>query len=174
MSCFSRVILGIVQVLLLKLLLLLPFFHTGITIVYFKQMSERVITTRHGKVRGMLVEFPNRHLRPVEAYLGLRYGDLDNGGMRFMPPRSPKDKWSDISTMKEHKPVCPQPTKNVRPHCQYLYEGRMAQLRNITPFLHNQIEDCLYLNLYVPIQGRFVSTVMFSSVSFLLFDACMS
>ncbi|CAL1527296.1 unnamed protein product, partial [Lymnaea stagnalis] len=133
-------------------LILLPLLLNGEVVL--KQLSERVITTRYGKVRGLLVEFPNRHLRPVEAYLGLRYGDLDSGGMRFMPPKNPKEMWNRIRVAVKHQPVCPQPRRHEREYSQQLPEGRVAHLRNITPFLTEQKEDCLNLNLYVPIQGR--------------------
>nr|KAG5687437.1 hypothetical protein BaRGS_031765 [Batillaria attramentaria] len=120
-------------------------------IVYLKQMSHRVITTRYGKVRGILVEFPNRHLKPVEAYLGLRYADLERGNMRFMPPKNPKEQWNGVLAAVEQKPVCPQLTRHEREYQHVLPEGRAAHLRNITPFLTEQTEDCLTLNLYVPI-----------------------
>ncbi|KAL8625564.1 hypothetical protein ACOMHN_014652 [Nucella lapillus] len=116
-----------------------------------KQMSRRVITTRYGKVRGILVEFPNRHLKPVEAFFGLKYADLEKGNMRFMPPKNPKEQWTKIRAAIQQRPSCPQLTRHEREYEQALPEGRVAHLRNITPFLTDQIEDCLTLNLYVPI-----------------------
>lgn len=154
MRGFSHITVPEFMVFLLQVLLLHSFFDVSSTIVNRRQMSDRVITTRYGKVRGMLVEFPNRHLRPVEAYLGLRYADLHGSTMRFMPPRSPEEQWSGIRIVSEYPAVCPQPTKHIRDHCKYLYEGRIAQVRNITPFLAHQNEDCHTLNLYVPIQGK--------------------
>lgn len=32
--------------------------------------------------------------------------------------------------------------------------GRLEYLRRLLPYLQNQSEDCLYLNIYVPIQGK--------------------
>ncbi|XP_076453475.1 neuroligin-2-like [Babylonia areolata] len=116
-----------------------------------KQMSSRVITTRYGKVRGILVEFPNRHLKPVEAFFGLKYADLEKGNMRFMPPKNPKEQWTKIRAAIQQRPSCPQLTRHEREYEHALPEGRVAHLRNITPFLTDQVEDCLTLNLYVPI-----------------------
>jgi neuroligin len=31
--------------------------------------------------------------------------------------------------------------------------GKLAQLKRLAPFLKNQSEDCLYLNIYVPLSG---------------------
>ena len=137
--------------------------------VIMKQLSHRVITTRYGKVRGILVEFPNRHLRPVEAYLGLRYADLDNGGMRFMPPKNPMEKWSGIRVAIKNPTVCPQKTKHEKDLSQFLPDGRVTHLRNITPFLRDQDEDCLTLNLYVPIKGKEVLKYIFSPLLFVVF-----
>ena len=119
-----------------------------------KQMSGRVITTRYGKVRGILVEFPNRHLKPVEAFFGLKYADLEKGNMRFMPPKNPKEQWAKIRAAVRQRPSCPQLTRHEREYENVLPEGRLAHLRNITPFLTEQIEDCLTLNLYVPIPSE--------------------
>lgn len=33
-------------------------------------------------------------------------------------------------------------------------KGRLEYLRRLLPHLQNQSEDCLYLNIYVPIQGK--------------------
>ncbi|XP_048246692.1 neuroligin-4, X-linked-like isoform X2 [Haliotis cracherodii] len=116
-------------------------------VVYKKQLSSSVINTRYGKVRGMLVEFPN-DLRPTIAYLGLRYADLDQGSMRFMPPKSPMERWSGTASAVGNQTACPQPKPLDRD--LGVPEERAARLRNISPFLHNQVEDCLTLNIYVP------------------------
>ncbi|KAH9512311.1 Neuroligin 4-like [Bulinus truncatus] len=144
-----RSLRGLVR--LAVLMLLLP---DGSGKVILKHLSERVISTRYGKVRGMLVEFnPMNRLKNVEAFLGLRYGDLDAGGMRFMPPKNPKEQWNGIRVAVKHMPVCPQPKRHEREYSQQLPESRVAHLRNITPYLTDQKEDCLYLNLYVPKQA---------------------
>ncbi|XP_050389898.1 neuroligin-4, X-linked isoform X2 [Patella vulgata] len=120
--------------------------------VRMTRLSERVMTTRYGKVRGVLVEFPNRHLRTVEAYLGLRYADLNQGGLRFMPPKNPMEKWNGIRVAIEHQPVCPQRKLSDSEMQNSGPDGREGQIRNISSFLLKQTEDCLTLNIYVPIQ----------------------
>ena len=132
---------------LLTFLQLVPW---SAAIVYRKQMSSRVITTRYGKVRGILVEFPNRHLKPVEAFFGLKYADLEKGNMRFMPPKNPKEQWTKIRAAIARQPSCPQLMRHEKDYQNVLPESRVNHLRNITPFLTEQVEDCLTLNLYVP------------------------
>lgn len=54
-------------------------------------------------------------------------------------------------------PVCPQRLPNVANETAALEKmprGRLEYLRRLLPYLQNQSEDCLYLNIYVPIQGK--------------------
>lgn len=145
-------------------------------VVYKKQLSSSVINTRYGKVRGMLVEFPN-DLRPTIAYLGLRYADLDQGSMRFMPPKSPMERWSGTASAVGNQTACPQPKPLDRD--LGVPEERAARLRNISPFLHNQVEDCLTLNIYVPTKGKYYSLhsklrYMFIIYRILVFDKSLN
>ena len=133
-------------------------------IVYRKQLSSRVITTRYGKVRGVLVEFPNRHLKPVEAFLGLKYADLEKGNMRFMPPKNPKEQWTKIRAAISQRPACPQPLYNDKYYRDGNPSNRTYHGRNITPFVTEQVEDCLTLNLYVPIQRKLIMLILYSII----------
>ncbi|XP_070173495.1 neuroligin-4, X-linked-like [Littorina saxatilis] len=141
----------------LTLLQLLPW---TAAVVYQKQLSSRVITTRYGKVRGILVEFPNRHLNPVEAYFGLKYADLEKGNMRFMPPKNPKEQWTKIRAAVLQQPACPQLMRHEREYQDVQPENRVSHLRNITAYLTKQQEDCLSLNLYVPMPKWNETTAM--------------
>lgn len=54
-------------------------------------------------------------------------------------------------------PVCPQRLPNIANETAALEKmpkGRLEYLRRLLPYLQNQSEDCLYLNIYVPIQGK--------------------
>ncbi|XP_059162387.1 neuroligin-4, X-linked-like [Physella acuta] len=153
MMFFARMRYKFLEQALVYVLFLIPLLQNGFGRVVIKGLSDRIVSTRYGKVRGVLVEFENQLLRRrVEAYYGLRYADLDNGGMRFMPPKNPKENWNGIRVAVDHSPVCPQPIRHERDYSQQLPEGRVTHLRNITPFLSKQMEDCLNLNLHVPIQ----------------------
>ena len=61
-------------------------------------------------------------------------------------------------------PVCPQRLPNIANETAALEKmpkGRLEYLRRLLPYLQNQSEDCLYLNIYVPIQGKFHDFIFF-------------
>ena len=62
----------------------------------FDTLSARVVTTNHGKLRGVQIDFDGTSLQPVEAYLGVQYASLLGGTLRFMPPTSPTEKWNGV------------------------------------------------------------------------------
>lgn len=54
--------------------------------------------------------------------------------------------------------VCPQRLPDISNETAALDKmpkGRLEYLRRLFPYLQNQSEDCLYLNIYAPIQGEF-------------------
>jgi len=111
--------------------------------LFSTQMSQRIINTRYGQLRGLLITLPNRTLPPVEAYLGLEYASLRGRELRFMPPTVSRiGPWNGVRTALKFRPICPQtvPT-DITPD----------RLSRILPFLDAQQEDCLYLNVYVPL-----------------------
>ncbi|XP_064638758.1 neuroligin-4, X-linked-like isoform X2 [Lineus longissimus] len=122
--------------------------------VYTRDMSPRTIETKYGKLRGMLVEIPNKHLPPVEAYLGLGYASLLGGNLRFMPPTSPMEQWNGVRVAITHRPVCPQKIPTEEELAAKYPKGRMEHFKRLIPFLKDQNEDCLNLNVYVPTRGE--------------------
>ncbi len=122
--------------------------------VFATQMSPRVVTTQYGKLRGVLVTLPNRHLPMVEAYLGLQYASVLNGELRFMPPTSPMQTWNGIRVALKFRPVCPQKIPREEELAKKLPMGRVEHFKRLIPFLEHQAEECLNLNIYVPVRGR--------------------
>lgn len=118
------------------------------------QMSPRVITTQYGKVRGVLVSLPNKKLPMVEAYLGLQYASILGKELRFMPPTSPLEKWDGIRIALKFRPVCPQKVPDISELQKRLPKGRVDHYKRILPFLEKQKEECLNLNIYVPVRGK--------------------
>jgi neuroligin len=54
--------------------------------------------------------------------------------------------------------VCPQRLPDISNETAALEKmprGRLEYLRRLLPYLRNQSEDCLYLNVYAPVQGKF-------------------
>lgn len=121
--------------------------------VFATQLSQRIVSTQYGKLRGILVTPPGRHLPQVEAFLGLEYASLLGGELRFMPPTSPVGRWEGVRTAVKFKPVCPQRLPDLdelqRRHPVYVVD----HFRRLLPFLERQQEDCLSLNVYVPVRG---------------------
>ena len=125
--------------------------------VFSTQMSRRVVTTRYGRLRGILVNLPEPTLPPVEAYLGLEYASLLGGELRFLPPTSPVTRWDGVRTALKFKPVCPQPLPDLNDIARRAPSSVVDRLRRIVPFLEQQQEDCLYLNVYVPVRGQWLT-----------------
>lgn len=53
--------------------------------------------------------------------------------------------------------MCPQrlpDISNETAALERMPKGRLEYLKRLLPYLKNQSEDCLYLNVYAPIQGR--------------------
>lgn len=87
----------------------------------------------------------------MEAYLGLQYGSLLGGELRFMPPTAPTETWGEaIKDASRFHPICPQPNGEMM-----VARASSAEMRDkwmvMTPYLEHQAEECLRLNVYVPV-----------------------
>lgn len=131
-----------------------------------RQWSTRVVTTKQGLTRGFLF-LPKGH-EGVEVFLGIPYASPPLGSLRLMPPVSGAP-WSGVKMNEHFPPVCPQalpwglpsssPEMNANltdddEALKWMPRGRLAQLKRLFPFLSNQSEDCLYLNVLVPLSGK--------------------
>ncbi|XP_073821173.1 juvenile hormone esterase [Musca autumnalis] len=88
-----------------------------------KELSDLVITTALGKIRGTLLT--SQKGRNFYAFRGIRYAKPPVGELRFKPPE-PVEQWFDIFDATFDGPMCPQP-------------GLSSQ---------DVSEDCLRLNIY--------------------------
>ena len=119
-------------------------------------LSARVVKTKQGSVKGVLVIPSNRELQPVEAFLGIPYASPPVAALRFMPPVSPMP-WHGVRLMDKYGPACPQTlpdVNNEQEALRFVTRGRLQYLRRLLPYLRNQSEDCLYLNIYAPVTGK--------------------
>lgn len=119
--------------------------------------SERVVKLEHGDLQGFIVKPNNRGLGHVEVFLGVPYAAPPVGNLRFMPPTQ-SFPWSYIRRAETMPPVCPQKLPDVSNRKEALKkmpEGRYNYLQRLIPQLRNQSEDCLYLNIYVPVKSEY-------------------
>jgi hypothetical protein len=140
------------------------------------QMSPRTVQTQYGKLRGIIVLRPtaappsnaavglppmtnagSSRLRmvPVEQFLGLQYASTLGSELRFMPPTGSMEKWEGVHVALKHRAVCPQPIPDVGRLSRRMPRGRVEHFRRMVSFVDKQTEDCLSLNVYVPLPGEY-------------------
>ncbi|XP_023936218.2 uncharacterized protein LOC112044578 [Bicyclus anynana] len=140
----------------IALSLLLPMANEGATVYEdprtFSKDEKRLSREYHlrqGALRGLIVKpGKNYDLQPVEMFLGIPYAAPPVGNLRFMPPVT-APLWQGVRMATRFAPVCPQSLpviKKGNPPSM----GRQHYLNRLKPFLAQESEDCLYLNIYVP------------------------
>lgn len=127
-----------------------------------------IVTTNYGKIRGIKKDLNNEILGPVEQYLGVPYATAPIGDHRFQPPEAPGS-WQEIRNATQFAPVCPQNIHGVLPEIM-LPVWFTDNLDVAAGYIHNQSEDCLYLNVYVPTEdGEFTVFVKGGGVGVICF-----
>jgi carboxylesterase type B len=119
-------------------------------------LSSRTVHTKYGDLRGVIWELDGRHLGSVEVFRGVPYASPPVGNLRFMPPVTGA-LWRGVKMADRFSPVCPQRLPNISDEQSALKKmpkGRLEYLKRLLPYLQNQSEDCLYLNIYTPTQGK--------------------
>ncbi|XP_043284549.1 uncharacterized protein [Venturia canescens] len=107
------------------------------------------VEVKEGKLRGMVRKpTTNQRLQLVDVFLGVPYAEPPVDSLRFSPPKSPRP-WRYVRRAEEFAPVCPQNLPDLRLEVE---PGRHEYLEKLLPYLRNQSEDCLYLNIYAPHQ----------------------
>uniref|UniRef100_A0A6V7JM35 Carboxylesterase type B domain-containing protein n=1 Tax=Bracon brevicornis TaxID=1563983 RepID=A0A6V7JM35_9HYME len=139
---------NIVSMCLFIILVLIP------PIVTRAELSSRIIRTKYGEISGVIVTL-ERNLESVEVFRGVPYASPPVGSLRFMPPVNGA-LWQGVKVADKFSPVCPQKLPELT---HDMPKGREEYLKRLLPFLRNQSEDCLYLNIYAPAQGMFYIVV---------------
>jgi len=116
----------------------------------------REIVIKQGKIRGIALKSSNPNRGAVDIFLGIPYAAPPVGTQRFMPPGSPPP-WPGVRQADSFGPVCPQrppDISNEKEALKAMSAGRYHYLKRLLPYLRNQSEDCLYLNIYAPSPGK--------------------
>lgn len=118
-------------------------------------LTSRTVRTKYGDVSGVIVTLDSKHLEPVEVFRGIPYASPPLGSLRFMPPVTGA-LWQGVKIADKFSPVCPQRLPDIANETAALKrmpKGRLEYLKRLLPYLKEQSEDCLYLNIYAPVQG---------------------
>ncbi|KAG7304581.1 hypothetical protein JYU34_011542 [Plutella xylostella] len=122
--------------------------------VKFK-ISSRIVQTKFGKLQGIVLAMDeHRFLSPLEVFLGVPYATPPVGSNRFSPTRTPSP-WDGVRVSDRPGPVCPQKLPDLeeeRTILEKMPKGRLEYVKRLMPYLKNQSEDCLYLNIFAPLQ----------------------
>lgn len=135
------------------------------------KISTRIVQTRYGRLQGLIVpmDLQHRYFKPIEVFLGVPYATPPVQSNRFSPTRAPSP-WDGIRVSDKVGPVCPQKLPDISNETAALEKmpkGRLEYLKRLLPYLKNQSEDCLYLNIYAPAQGK---SQMFAHFQFALYS----
>lgn len=125
------------------------------------KISTRIVQTRYGRLQGLILPMDqHRYLKPVEVFMGVPYATPPVMSNRFSPTRTPSP-WNGVRVSDKLGPVCPQKLPDISNETAALEKmpkGRLEYLKRLLPFLKNQSEDCLYLNIFAPAQGKIAFT----------------
>ncbi|KYN30060.1 Neuroligin-4, Y-linked [Trachymyrmex cornetzi] len=119
------------------------------------ELSSRIVRTKYGELSGVIVTL-DRYLEGVEVFRGVPYASPPIGSLRFMPPVTGA-LWQGVKIADKFGPVCPQKLPELS---DKMPKGRVEYLKRLLPYLKNQSEDCLYLNIYAPVQELHIAEVL--------------
>ncbi|XP_062711942.1 neuroligin-1 [Aedes albopictus] len=117
--------------------------------------SSRIVETKSGAIRGVILELHSKYLEPVEVFKAVPYAAPPVGNLRFEAPKK-LPPWKGTKLADTFGPVCPQSFPDISNRTVALLsmpKGRYQHLKRLQPLLANQSEDCLTLNIYVPGSG---------------------
>lgn len=69
--------------------------------------SSRIVETKSGAIRGVILELNSKHLEPVEVFKAVPYALPPVGNQRFEEPKS-LPPWKGTKLADTFAPVCPQ------------------------------------------------------------------
>jgi neuroligin len=129
----------------------------------FQADVANLISTRQGNVRGEQISYASRDATSssfqirASVYKGIPFASPPLASLRFMPPVT-SSPWTGVRDAKTFAPVCPQSfppeIRNRSLAMKTMTEPTLREILRRKAALRNQSEDCLYLNVYVPVTGN--------------------
>uniref|UniRef100_H0VU94 Carboxylic ester hydrolase n=1 Tax=Cavia porcellus TaxID=10141 RepID=H0VU94_CAVPO len=104
--------------------------------------SPPVVDTKYGKVLGKY-ERVEGFAQPVAVFLGVPFAKPPIGSLRFAPPQPPES-WNYVKNTTSYPPMCSQLKMGE------IFETDLVSMRKISVSIS---EDCLYLNIYTPVDA---------------------
>lgn len=113
-------------------------------------------------IKGIDIHFSKFNLSMIRAYYGIRFASVG----KLKPGLAPEyrfqqsvasfyyEDFSGTRLFENYKPVCPQNLGNFSHIDENMLNPYWRHLKMIQPFLKDQNEECLTLNIYVPKRGN--------------------
>ncbi|XP_046368827.2 carboxylesterase 5A-like [Haliotis rufescens] len=95
------------------------------------------VDTKQGRVKGYHISSKSGY--SLQVFLGIPYAEPPVGDLRFARP-IPAGSWHGIHDATFYRPICPQRLS-------------LIQTFSFGPVFNNTNEDCLYLNVFAPMNG---------------------
>ncbi|XP_036604056.1 cocaine esterase-like [Trichosurus vulpecula] len=105
--------------------------------------DDLIRTTEFGQIQGTQISIKEID-KGVNVFLGIPFAKPPVGALRFSPPQPP-DSWSNVRDATAHPPSCLQ---------NFTFLERMAMVMKGNISTTAISEDCLYLNIYVPVFAK--------------------
>ncbi|XP_036604054.1 cocaine esterase-like [Trichosurus vulpecula] len=105
--------------------------------------DDLIRTTESGQVQGTQISIKGID-KSVNVFLGIPFAKPPVGALRFSPPQPP-DSWSNVRDATAHPPSCLHDVTALK---------RMAMVMKVNVPTTAVSEDCLYLNIYVPVHAK--------------------
>ncbi|XP_036604065.1 cocaine esterase-like [Trichosurus vulpecula] len=105
--------------------------------------DDLIRTTESGQIEGTQISIKEID-KVVNVFLGIPFAKSPVGALRFSPPQPP-DSWSNVRDATAHPPSCLQDVTLLE---------KMARSMKMNIPITASSEDCLYLNIYVPVHTK--------------------
>ena len=117
------------------------------------RLGQKEVHITEGPIRGLTVDiYPSAgYLPPVEVFRGIQYHITRGKTLRFFPPRPSYETWDTRKSMSKFSKPCFQRKPKVTDSLPANIKNRISRYKHFTK---ETVEDCLYLNLYVPKSGK--------------------